>query len=353
MWAKSILLGFSVFLASPVFAAERWSHDDTGISIDRASGDLSLVEEQDKSGGAKADNILQFGTANEPATLYLYRSSFPNPALWFPMTRAAMVINMHGLPAAPSAPTPFTTGGASAPNGLRWVTPLPETARARATGVAIVQVGEWILKLRITSRTRDANGVGKRLDTLLAMIHFSAPPPRPLPLTTPAACKGEAWDTGIIITDKPNDDEMGAAMLSATNALFAASGVSGLAREPGKWCKDESVSISSGMISLYRPISGPPQWVMFVGDSGITITAQDLSDYAKTARNIKDFRARAVMLTNNWAGTRVVGFFDNMPFPQTSINLALPVAVGQRPALFSVSTGKTPKTKGDAKAAGK
>jgi len=64
MWAKSILLGFSVFLASPVFAAERWSHDDTGISIDRASGDLSLVEEQDKSGGAKADNILQFGTAN-------------------------------------------------------------------------------------------------------------------------------------------------------------------------------------------------------------------------------------------------------------------------------------------------
>lgn len=353
MWAKSVLLALATFVASPIHAADRWVHAGTGISIDRASGDLSLVQEQDRSGGANADNILQFGSGNEPATVYLYRSSFPNPALWFPMTRAAMVINMHGLPPSQSDPIPLKVGGASAPNGLRWVTPLPESARARATGVAIIQVGEWILKLRITSGTLDAAGVARRLDTLLAMIHFAAPLPQPLPLKTPDTCKNEAWDTGIIITDKANDEEMAAAMLGATNEMFAATGIYGLAKEPEKWCRDESVSIPSGMISLYRSLSKPAHWVMFAGDSGITITAQSFEEYAKLSKDAKNLRAKAVLFTNNWAGTRVVGFFDNMPFPQSSIDLALPVAAGQRPALFSVSIGKMAKGKVDPKSKAK
>jgi hypothetical protein len=252
-----------------------------------------------------------------------------------------MAINMRGLPEISSEPVPVTIGGGTSPNGLRWVTPLPGTAQPRATGVVIAQWGEWILKFRVTSLTRDADAVGKRLDQLIGMVHFSTPPAAPLPLKTPAPCTAQAWNNGMLMTDAPNDDELAAAMLVATEELGAARGIFGLAKEPDQWCHDESLTIGSGTIGFYRSLKKPSEWVMLMGDSGIGVAAHSFQDYAKLSKP-KKLRAKAALYVSTTKATFAVAMFDNIPLAEAAIDLAMPVAMGQRSGIFSISTGTTP-----------
>ena len=124
---------------------------------------MRVGEETEFGGAGRYDVVVQLGEATEPATLYVYRSAYPNPALWFDRVRTAMNrnVNAGGVQAEPRA---ITLGGAPAANGLREEFDLPAGGQWRATAVAIVQAGEWIVKARITSATLDRAGVGARMD---------------------------------------------------------------------------------------------------------------------------------------------------------------------------------------------
>jgi hypothetical protein len=252
-----------------------------------------------------------------------------------------MMINLRGLSESSSQPVPVTIGGGTTPNGLRWVTALPATGQPKATGVAIAQVGEWLLKFRVTSLTRDAEAVGKRLDQLIAMVHFSMPPPASLPLKPPAPCTVESWNNGMLMTDAPNDEELAAAMFGATNELAAARGMFGLAKEPDQWCHDESLTIGAGTIGLYRSLREPSEWVMLMGDSGVGVAAQSFHEYAKLSKP-KKLRAKAALYVSTTKATSAVALFDSLPLAEAAIDLAMPVAMGQRSGIFSISTDAKP-----------
>lgn len=299
---------------------------------------MRFREERELSGDKKLDIILQYGDdqAGEPATLYLYRSTFPNPALWFERTTAAMQINMRGL-GDKLAPATFTLGGGATPNGLRMVVALPPGAHFKTTGVAMAQVGEWMLKFRVTSRSLDEAGVTKRLDALIAAVHFSDPIPTPHPLTVPSNCESEGFDGGQIITGPIQNEATAAALMEGVAILAAARGQSGLAAAPGEWCRAAS-NFPPAYVSVYRRRAEPSEWVMLFGDAGLSMVGHSF-EVTTAVPSMKKSKAKAALFVNRLDATHVVALYDAIPYADAAAKIGLPVLIGQAGGMLSIGFG--------------
>jgi hypothetical protein len=315
-------------LAAPAEAQERWRHQDSGISLPRRVGEMRLSQEQDASGGGNYDVILQYGDGNTPVTVYVYRSAYPNAAMWFERVRLAM--NEHVGTGGAVAPRSFTLGGASAPNGLREET----TMRGGATGVALAQIGEWIVKLRVSSSRLDQAGVAARIDQLLAAFEFARPTPAPLPLAVPGACEGGLPMRGERIGDVSSEALAGAAAFGIVG-YAQARGRSGLAAEPGLWCRVTRSELPPRYGTLYRRRDGTG-WVALFGDSGRAAAAWP--------SDVPGERV-AYLWASTPASTQVVALYDALPDPNQALAIALPVVVGQGRGLVEIGTeGPRPGT---------
>lgn len=320
-----IAFGLSLAAAAPAHAQGEWRHEASGVSVPRAIGDMRLSQERDASGGGY-DMILQFGDSDTPVTLYVYRSAYPNPALWFERTRLAMNQNV-GSGDAGAAPRSFTLGGGAAPNGLREEIDLPASGRARATAVAIAQHGQWIIKARVTSNELDRRGVAQRMDRLLGALRLSGPAAAPLPLMVPSPCSDDNRMSG---TKMPGSQEvrLASARAKGTQAYGEARGVSGLAANPSAWCRESSeIPVQYG--TVYRRRDGDA-WVALMGDSGIAVAGHRL--------DVADASGGATFVSTP-AGTQVAALFTGLPHPDAATVDALPILTGQARGLAEISEG--------------
>ena len=307
-------------VAAPAQAQELWSHEASGVSIPRTIGDMRVGRERDGSGTGH-DMIVQLGSRDTPVTLYVYRSAYPNAALWFERTRLAMNMNVRS-PEQGVAPRTITIGGASAPNGLREDIAIPG-GRYRATSVAMVQAGEWLVKARVSSTRLDLAGVSARMDQLLGALRF-ANMPAPHPLRVPTACTEANAMSGRPVTDL-NEELLAAALPTVVAGETAARGQGGLAANPSAWCRD-TTQVPVGYATVYRARDGSG-WVSLLSDSGRAISAM---------RNETPGPAGAALLAATPSATSLVAIFADLPHPEAGTVAAIPVAVGQAQGLVSV-----------------
>jgi hypothetical protein len=312
-------------LAAPAMAQGDWRHAQSGITVPGAAGDLRRGEPRDLSGGGGHDVMIQFGTDAEPATLYLYRSAYPNPALWFERTRLAMNTNVNSG-AAGAAPRPFTLGAGAVPNGLREEIELPAGGRFRTTAVAIGQLDEWIVKVRVTSPSLDRAGIAARMDALLAALRLPSTRAAAHPLRLPAPCTD-----GRRLNGRPTrgdrDEAVAAASVVGMLELAEARGFGGLAAEPDAWCR-ETDGPPSQLGSAYRRRDGTA-WVALVGDSGMAVSGRSLAPAGEGAATF----------TSTARSTRVAEVYDALPDLMAAINAAAPVLIGRSPGLAEISVG--------------
>jgi hypothetical protein len=312
-------------LSGPALAQDAWRHAQSGITVPGAVGEMRRGEQRDLSDGAGFDVMIQYGTATEPATLYLYRSAYPNPALWFERTRLAMNTNV-GAEGTEAAPRPFTLGPGTAPNGLREEIELPAGGRFRTTAVAIAQLDEWIVKARITSPSLDRAGIAARMDDLLAALGLPATRAAPHPLRLPALCADSATSGGRPAS-RGRDAVLAAAMATGMMELAEARGFGGLAAEPDAWCR-EMGGLPDRIGSAYRRRDGTA-WVALVGDSGMAVSGRGLAPIG----------AGAAAFASTARSTRVAEVYDALPDLVAAINAAAPVLVGRSPGLVEISVG--------------
>ncbi|HZF95349.1 MAG TPA: hypothetical protein VEZ20_10825 [Allosphingosinicella sp.] len=311
-------------IAAPAQAqGERWQHEESGISVPRSIGDMSLSQERDGSGGQKYDMVLQYGTSRTPVTLYVYRSAYPNAAIWFERTRLAMNANV-GADVQSAAPRSFTLGGATAPNGLREEIAL---AGGQATGVAIAQVGEWIVKLRITSNEIGRAAIAERMDRLLEALRFANPAPATHPLTVPGPCADGHAMRGRQL--RLNSRHRATAAAVSVLGYGDARGIGGLAAEPARWCRVTQTKLPVQLGSLYRRRDGNG-WVALLGDSGRAAAA--------FLTELPGDSVRAVLFASLPASTHSVAAYDGVPDPEEAIPLAIPVVIGQARGIAEMGT---------------
>lgn len=310
-------------LAAPAQAQEMWQHAGSGVSLPRTIGEMTLGQERDLSAGAGVDVILQYGFGDTLVTFYVYRSAYPNAAIWFERTRLAMNTNV-GSGGTAAAPRPFTFGGASAPNGLREEIALSGN---RATAVAIAQVGEWLVKARITSASLDRDAVSARMDQLLGAVRLAGPVPAPLPLAVPALCGDDVRMRGDRIGNLRESDTA-AALMAAVLGDAEARGRGGLAGEPQSWCRVARTEVPNEFGTVYRRRDGNG-WVVLLGDSGKAAAALALDAPG---------RARAGLIAVTPGSTQAVAVYEGIPDPDQAVPVALPVVVGQATGMAQIST---------------
>lgn len=303
-----------------------WTHAKSGISLPLAIGDMRRGAERDLSNGAGNDVTIQYGSDTEPVTVYVYRSAYPNPALWFERTRHAIGVNV-GMTTQDVAPRSFTIGQSAAPNGLREEIALPPGGQWKSTAVAIAQAGEWMIKARITSQTLDGLAVSRKMDSLLGAVRLARVPPKPLPLIVPPPCERAADLDGKRLSGDLQQEIISAGM-TGFGVLHASRGAVGLAADPASWCR-ESTQIPAQYASVYRANAGK-EWVALVGDSGMAVSA-------RMVEQGRGATPAAATFGSNATRTALVAVFDNIPHPDAAVIEALPVAAGQQPGLVSVS----------------
>lgn len=312
-----ILAAALAVLAPHAALAEGWRHAPSRIAVPDLPEGFQL--------GATADNrrdgsdvFVQLGSASEPVTLYVYRSAFPNPALWFERTRRAMNSNV-GSDTAAADPRTFTLGQASAPNGLREEVVLAPGGNFRTTAVAIVQYGEWIVKARITSSTLDRDGIRARLDRLLAAVRLPGTVPAPAQLIVPAACGEANRMRGTARAGSGEDNVMAGILLVGVNGQ--ARGREGLVATPAAWCRDTSAHPAT-LVTLYRRRDGGA-WVALLADSGMAIGAETIDN-------------QAMSYAATPSATIFVQMFNGIPAPDPAIESAFPYLVGRARGAASV-----------------
>ncbi|HEY0013752.1 MAG TPA: hypothetical protein VGB79_12975 [Allosphingosinicella sp.] len=330
------LLG-SAALAQPAAAApadtqgpvrsERWRHEESGISLPRSIGDMNLAREQDASGGGGHDVVLSYAGEHTPVTVYVYRSSYPNAAIWFERTRLAMNM-LVGAGGEAANPRTFTLGGASAPNGLREEIALPG---GRATGVAIAQAGEWLVKVRMTSDRLDRAGLAERMDRIVGAIQFARPIPAPHPLAVPSPCGGDGAAMRGRRIGNVDSRTLAAASAYGLVAFGEARGMSGLAAEPTAWCRVSGMAVPPQYGSLYRRRDGKG-WVALLGDAGRAATAGPIEAAGD---------ARAALYVSTPASTQVVAVYDGMPGMAEGIAAAIPVVLGRARGIAEIGTERS------------
>lgn len=312
-------------LAVPAQAQDMWQHAESGVSVPRRIGEMRFQNESDASGGRGQDVAVQLGGGDTPVTLYVYRAAYPNPALWFERTRLAMGVNV-GAPTDRVAPMGITVGNASAPNALREDIAITG-GRYKATSVAIVQAGEWIVKARISSTTLDLASVAARMDALLAALRFENMP-APHPLVVPGPCPEEVAMHGRPIA-RPSREAVSAGSAQGVIAMMEARGHSGLAANPNEWCRAAS-EMPVEMGAVYRRRTGG-EWVALVTDAGRSVAGMRLELPGS---------AGAATFVTTQGTTSLVALYEDLPDPDAAIPAAIPVVVGQARGLAEVSGGR-------------
>lgn len=327
------LLAMTLLAALPSSAAAQpapremsdvWRHVRSGIEVPRSIGDMRMGTQRDLSDDAGLDMIVQFGTDEAPATLYIYRSAYPNAALWFERTRLAMATNVQSTNEQVE-PRSFTLGGGGVVNGLREELTLPTNARFRTTAVAIAHHGEWMVKFRITSTDPDLTRLRSRLDAMIAAVRLPASPAIARPLVVPQPCAEGASGSGSPMV-APVAAALRAATVTAGLTFAEARGRTGLANEPASWCRVET-DIPAQYVSVFRHRQSGA-WVGLMGDSGQAITARTLVG-----------ATGAVVLGSSARRTAVAGLYTAIPSPEEALPAALPVAVGRSRGLAEVTEG--------------
>jgi hypothetical protein len=306
-----------------------WRHEASGIAVPRQIGPMRLRETQDASGGGNYDVILQYGDSDTVVTLYVYRSAYPNPVLWYERTRLAMAESV-GSEQVAAAPRSFTLGAAAAPNGLREEFDLPRnsgTMRMRSTAVAIAQIGQWMFKARISSRELDRAGISARMDQVLGAVQIPRTDTAPLPLAVPRLCEDQIPMRGQRLRDVAGAS-LAAAALQGIGGYIVARGLGGLAAHPDQWCRDTQSGLPARYGSVYRH-RGEPGWVVLFGDSGRAAAAGPIDLPGD---------AHAALYASVPASTQVVALYDGIPDLDSALELALPVVAGQSRGIVEVGS---------------
>lgn len=200
----------------------------------------------------------------ELVTLYVYRLASGSMPLWFDRARLVIESNDKGFGKAVALDRDpaFVPPGQSAASGL--VAVYATEGGYSSTGLAMAQVGEWLVKLRLSSASLSPEQLQNRIAAVLAEIKWPkqmAAAPAAVPV---AACAAPLPQTAHAKpTDKPMDAMMGALIGAAVTG------------KPGKgqpvpvtWCRDSAMETGA---AVYRADGETNAYLLALSDAGRAI----------------------------------------------------------------------------------
>lgn len=277
-WLGGVLAAAAIALvAAPAGAQEAlklkagkvWKHKHSGIAVPatlagtpRTGGNAYAPDELDVS--------LSFtiGDAAESLSFYVFRNTNGAVPVWFSQAQWAVENrNIYGNPAISLAPQAFVPPGQTTASGLKAVYE-PGSGAYRSTGVMLLPVGDWYVKIRASSQSRSPAELASWMDSALAEITWPKAieaEPEAVPVTdcaVPLAFPVEAQDA-------PKDG--GADLVAGMLGMMVREGVaeetpeSRAAAATARWCRDSALG---GNQAAYRRNADTERYLLAVGDNG-------------------------------------------------------------------------------------
>ncbi len=283
-WTGALLFGLvsSNGAAQPtprtleVPANASWQHAETGLILPSRVASLARISVRD-TGSDELDLIADYESGDQAltTTVYVFRSQVPSAPLWFDRARTVLE-QLKRFPIAPSGAAPvrtFAVPGGAAESGLRITYPLAGGSYS-ATALAIAPLNGWIVKVRMTSRSLDAEALDGNLASFIAGIRW----PKNM-ATTPAAVPVEPCPTKLTLKRaKMIKPDMGQAIMGS---LFAVAASSKAPSAPPVFCREPEQSVAYG---VYRPAASTTSYLMALADAGRAISVGESFNIDRAAQ---------------------------------------------------------------------
>lgn len=247
-------------------ADKGWQHAQTGMVVMPQVAGFQRTELSDST-ESEHDMVAQFGEDADGtfATLYLFHPAVSDVALWFDRAQVALDGGATGRGASPATaePVAFAVGGGTQ-NALRQTYSIPGGSR-RSTAVALIPVGDWIVKLRMSSRTLTADKLDARLMALVAGLRWPktmTPAASSIALVQPCAAPLTYGKAKVV---KPDGAEM---LLSLMLPGIAAKEGTVEKGPPAIWCREGEALRDYG---VYRADADANRYTIAMADAGRAI----------------------------------------------------------------------------------
>ena len=152
-------------------ATARWQHARSGVILPTAIGDYRRVGIVDTTQN-EVDVAAHYEADGGRITVILFRPQVPDIGLWFDMAERVLRSNPTLADVTPTsaAPVLVTPAGLDVASGLRRS--YTSSGPMHTTAMAMMPVGRWILKVRISSPNADAAAIDALMDAALASVRL-------------------------------------------------------------------------------------------------------------------------------------------------------------------------------------
>lgn len=335
-WLKVLLGATATIMAAgtpaaaqqplPLEAGKAWKHKHSGIGVPATLGGAP----RDRGMAYAADDLdvglsYTVGDAAESLTFYIFRNTNGAVPVWFAQAQWGIENrNTFGRPAIAIGPQAFVPPGQSAASGLKVVYE-PKSGPYRSSGVMLLPVGGWYVKLRASSQTRSPAELAQWMEAALAEVQWprkipAAPDAAPVtdcpaPLAFPVAAK-----------DAPKNG--GADLMSGLLGMATAQSKAKAKPTPEsaktlaavRWCRDPDIG---GNATLYRQNADTENYLLAMGDNGNGIWVGPDPGAKVIAMADKEAPATPRYSITLITAAQNVGFVaqDRLPSPQRVIEI--------------------------------
>lgn len=210
------------------------------------------------------DVSAAYETQSEAITIYIYRDVSRALPVWF--DRAIWSIEnrpkVYGALQRSPRPLPFVPPHQSAAAGLIATYTVTDSP-FRSTGIALMPLDGWFVKIRYSSASLDADALDARIRELVTGLRWPKTV-RPEPAVTPVAVCPDSLRFDGTAVPLPNTAE--SALIGSVFAIpMAENGKAASARKPVVWCRDDGVE-PKGIV--YRPDGAKDAYMLAPSDAG-------------------------------------------------------------------------------------
>lgn len=280
MIGRTILAAMGVLLAASPAAAQtrpaiempagrdfRHAHSDVRLPAElagmtRGQGNASDAEQLDLSVRYVAPDGSEF------ATVFMTRVQIGSMPLWFDRAVTAITIsNPRGAPLMAGSPEAFALPGQSVASAMAASFTLGDAGEYRTTALMLAPVGEWMVKVRLTSKRTDATATLARVRELAGALRW----PRRIDGLVAAAPIADCTTRLAVDSAARAIEENAEARMQRMILAGALSQAAGEARRPATpvaWCRHAS---SDPAIALYGIQESADSYLVALSDSGIAL----------------------------------------------------------------------------------
>lgn len=312
-------------------AGNDWAHQWTAMEFPASIGNfqrtgITQFEERQTNVAAsyadpKTETIL---------TLYLYRPALPDASIWF--DRALVAIGAQDVLGRADVDnlklSSFIPSGGSAQSGQYAA--IKVSGNFRSTGVAIYRAGDWLVKMRISSRKLKVRELERMItSTLSQMSPLADVAETPAYIIAPCATVMQFSDADAIEPDDAQNSAISAALgaLSITNSEDAAIGDK--AETTPTYCR-EGARDQRG--NLYRPDASETEYLIALNDAGFSMEVTPQVWLAALLPNEDSSTATYQVKSATGLKTDIHTAYSGMPTPQQVLK-----SVFDEPVLASIN----------------